>query len=167
VKGTQFTHPCRVRRKASTSCSRSAATALVGLQPSRLATLQVKYSRAYEKPPNAQFKFGIWFRNFPVSEQADFFILAALYPNVTGRGGGKKTSWWLPLILVLSRAEMAEFIASLRTRSGGVDSMFYFGFDTPERVLQTRGAPGQRDFTAFTLANRLPKLRQHLGVATA
>jgi hypothetical protein len=132
---------------------------------SRVATIQVKYSRAYEQRPNAQFRFAIWFRSFPVAEEADFFILAALYPNITGRGTGNRSSWWSPLLLVFSRAEMSEFISSLRTRSGGVERMFYFGFDTQDRVVLTRGATEQRDFTGFTFAYRVAILREHLGAA--
>src|SRR5215813_5905457 len=53
----------------------------------RAAALQVKYSRAYEARQGAPFRFVAWFRSFPVSDRADFFVLASLYPNVTGRGG--------------------------------------------------------------------------------
>lgn len=127
---------------------------------SRSATIQVKYSRAYEKGPAAPFKFVTFYKSFPVAEEADFFILVALYPNVTGRGHGKESSWWLPFMLVFRRDEMAEFISSLRTRSGGVDRMFYFGFDSPDRVFQTRGAPELRDFSTHTFANRLSEIEQ-------
>jgi hypothetical protein len=125
----------------------------------RVATLQVKYSRAYETPPKSKFRFAIWFRGFRVPEEADFVILAALYPNITGKGGGTQASWWLPLLLVFTREEMSGVISSLRTRSGKPDKMFYFGFDSPEQVVQTRGAPEDRDCTDFTFANRLPMLR--------
>ena len=85
---------------------------LKGVQ--RAAALQVKYSRAYEQKSGGPFRFAIWFRSFPVADQVDFFFLAALYPNVTGHGGGKRTSWWLPLMLVFERHEMADLIASLQ-----------------------------------------------------
>jgi hypothetical protein len=131
---------------------------------SRAATLQVKYSRAYEQKPGGQFKFAIWFRSFPVSDQADFFVLATLYPNVTGRGGGKRVSWWSPLMLVFQRSEMAELISSLRTRSGKADRMFYFGFDSADHVVLTRGATEQRDFTPYTFAHRSSLIRRFLGL---
>ena len=131
----------------------------------RTASLQIKYSRAYEQRPTASFKFVTWFRSFPVARQADFFILATLYPNITGRGGGTKSSWWSPLLLVFRHEEMVTFITSLRTRSGKVDRMFYFGFDTPDRVVQIRGAAEQRDFTSFTFTVRLPVLKEYLGPA--
>jgi hypothetical protein len=133
---------------------------------SRVATLQIKYSRAYEKLPNAQFKFETFFRSFAVAEQADFYILATLYPNITGRGGGAKSSWWLPLLLLFSRQEMAELISSLRTRRGAVDRMFYFAFDDPPaRIVQTRGAVQPRDVTSFNFSSRLEVLRQFLSSA--
>src|SRR3954452_25356618 len=50
---------------------------------SRVAAIQVKYSRAYEKP-GSEFKFVTWFKSFRVPPEADFIILVALYPNVTG-----------------------------------------------------------------------------------
>src|SRR3954452_21593803 len=130
---------------------------------SRVATLQVKYSRAYEAKPGSKFKFVIWYRSFRVPPEADFVILASLYPNVTGSGGGKRSSWWLPLLLVFTREEMEVFISSLRTRSGSLDQMFYFGFDSPSCVVQTRGAPEHRDCSEFMLQSRLPLLRTFLG----
>jgi hypothetical protein len=128
---------------------------------SRMATLQVKYSRAYEQPPRRGFKFETLFHSFPVSEFADFFVLASLYPNITGRGDGKQLSSWLPLLLVFKRKEMAEFIASLRTRGGRVDRMFGFGFDSPKRVLHTRGAVEHRDVTRYTFEKRVTDLQAH------
>jgi hypothetical protein len=126
---------------------------------SQIATLQVKYSRAYEAKHGAQFKFAVWFKAFRIPPEADFVILASLYPNITGSGGGKRSSWWLPLMLVFRREEMATFISSLRTKSGNPDTMFYFGFDSPTRVFQTRGAPEHRDWSEFTFQHRLPLLR--------
>ena len=131
----------------------------------RVAALQVKYARAFVKSPKYQFRFEIWFKAFPVSDRADFFVLATLYPNITGRGDGTKSSWWLPLLLLFRREEMNELISSLRTRPGKVERMFYFGFDTPDRVVLTRGKPEHPDFSSFTFAKRLPILKEYLGPA--
>ena len=131
----------------------------------RAATLQVKYSRAYERPPGAQYRFSTWFRAFPVSERADFFVLASLYPRIDGRGSGTKSSWWLPMLLLLRRKEIADLMSSLRTRSGKVDSMFYFGFNKPDCVVLTRGAPEHRDVSSLTFAARLPLLKEYLAGA--
>ncbi|HEY6071414.1 MAG TPA: hypothetical protein VIU85_08585 [Chthoniobacterales bacterium] len=86
-------------------------------------------------------------------------LFFSLYPNVTGIGGGKRNLWWLPLLLVFSRAEMVAFTKSL----GAERKFFRFGFDTPARVLQTLPRT-KRDFTKFTLAtDGIVKLRKHLG----
>lgn len=128
---------------------------------SRLITLQIKYSRSFEQPESRKFRFETLFRAFPVGELADYFVLAALYPNITGKGNGKKDSW-LPLLLLFDQAEMADLIASLRTRSGNVDRMFGFGFDDSNRVLHTRGAAKPRDITPFTFKNRVSELKRRL-----
>lgn len=49
---------------------------------SRVATLQVKYSRAYQSP-RSSFHFTVCFRSFAVPEEADFFVLASLYGSRT------------------------------------------------------------------------------------
>ena len=128
---------------------------------SRTATLQVKYSRAYE-PQRGRLNFAIWFRTFPVPDQADFFVLAALYPNITGRGTGPKAERWLPLLLLFRHNEMVELLASLRTKAGLPDRMFYFGFDSPEQVVLTRGSAEERDFTDFIFSKRVAMLRDFL-----
>jgi hypothetical protein len=128
---------------------------------STVATLQVKYSRAYENE-RKEFRFAIWFRSFPVPEQADFFVLAALYPNITGRANGPRSSWWSSLMLLFTREELAEFLSGLRTKRGHAERMFYFEFDSPERVVLTRGATDRKDLAEYTLENRLALLREYL-----
>jgi len=130
----------------------------------KAATLQIKYGRVFEKKePTRPFKFEALFKCFQ-PQDADFFVLVTLYPNVTGRGGGSRKSWWLPLLLLFTRKEMDQFIASLRKSSGEVEKhMFYFAFDTPENVVLTRGGAGKTpDFTKFTFHSRLPMLREFL-----
>jgi hypothetical protein len=128
----------------------------------RAATLQVKYSRTYPRPPGKEYRFSTWFRAFPVSDRADFFVLASLYPRIDGRGGGTKSSYWLPMLLLLRREEVGELLSSLRARSGKAVSMFYFGFNKPDRVVLTRGAPEHRDFSSCTFSARLPMLKEYL-----
>ena len=122
-------------------------------------------ARAYEQKLQSPFKFGTLFKRFEVGKAADFFVLASLYPNITGRGGGRKASWWLPLMLVFEREEMATFMDLLQTRSGKRERMFYFGFDSPREVVLTRGRSEDRDFTCHTLENRLALIRKFLGAA--
>jgi hypothetical protein len=93
----------------------------------RAATLQVKYSRAYERPPGAKYRFSTWFRAFPVSQRADFFVLASLYPRIDGRGSGTKSSWWLPMLLLLRREELPTQRCAIRS------SLFAGGTATSRR----------------------------------
>jgi hypothetical protein len=130
----------------------------------RCATLQVKYSRAYEQS-RGQFKFGTLFRSFPVREQADFFALASLYPNITGRGDTATSNRWLPLLLLFRRDEMSQFLSRLCTKSGAPERMFYLAFDSPSKVVLTRGAREERDFTTYTFSERIGILKKHLGAA--
>jgi hypothetical protein len=130
---------------------------------SRVAALQVKYSRAYEARPGSEFRFVVWFKAFRVPPECDFVILASLYPNITGSGGGKESSWWRRLLLIFTRKETETFIASLQTRSGSPDKMFYLNFDSSDRVVQTRGAPEHRDCSEYIFHRRLPLLRTFLG----
>jgi hypothetical protein len=68
------------------------------------------------------------------------------------------------MLLLLRREEIAELISSLRTKSGKKDRMFYFGFNKPDLVVLTRGAPEHRDVSSFTFAARLPHLKNYLTV---
>jgi hypothetical protein len=127
---------------------------------SRVATIQVKYSRAFEQPRGSEFEFGTLFTSFRVPPEADFIILANLYPNITGSGEGRKSDSWRRLLLVFRREEMERFMSGLQTKSGNPDRMFYFGFDDPPiRIVQTRGAPEHRDYSEFEFQHRLPMLR--------
>jgi len=69
------------------------------------------------------------------------------------------------MLLLLRREEISDLMSSLRTRSGKVDSMFYFGFNKPDHVVLTRGAPEHRDVSSFTFAARLPLLKEYLSGA--
>lgn len=70
-------------------------------------------------------------------------------------------------MLLFRREEIVDLLSSLRTRSGKRDRMFYFGFDKPDRIVLTRGAPEDLDFnfSSFSLAAGLPVLRRYLGPA--
>ena len=129
------------------------------------ATIQVKYSRAYEQ--RGGHRFGIWFKAFEVPEQADFIIFAALYPTSDGRGDRRRASWWASMMLLFTREELSSFFAGLRTRSGTPDRMFAFGFSTPETIVLIRGTQDrtQTDFTAHLLTNRVKTLQKCLGAA--
>jgi hypothetical protein len=102
---------------------------------------------------------------FPVSERADFYIIASLYPRIDGRGSGTKASYWLPMLLLFRRQEIADLMLSLCPRSSGKkETMFYFGFDEPGHVWLTRGAPKDKplDVSSFTFRSRLSILKECL-----
>ena len=56
--------------------------------PTRAASIQVKFSRTYDKPPSRGYKFATSFNNFTAPEQADFFALLSLYPTNEGSHRG-------------------------------------------------------------------------------
>lgn len=131
------------------------------------ATIQVKFSRVYEQPASVGLRFGTWFNTFDPPLEADFFALASLYPTSEGRHRGARESWWRPLILLFTQLEMAQFMASVKTRRGTRDKMFGFGFSSPEQVVQLRGDQERlrTDFTAHVLERRLQVLADHLRAA--
>jgi len=137
-------------------------------------TIQVKSSRTYSHRPATKmkrkselrkFRFYTWLKTFDCSPEADFFCLVALYPSVDVAEHRERGSWWSPQILVFTQMEMRRLLRSIRTAKGKPDSMFGFGFDTADEVVQTRGYKGrkQRDFSRFLLSERIGALRRALG----
>jgi type I restriction enzyme M protein len=126
----------------------------------RVLTIQVKSSRTYSRPGTASrtkrpFRYYTWFNNFDYPSEADVCILVSLYPAVDTEQRRELGSWWSPLLMVFTKAEMKRFLKSVRTVRGHADKMFGFGFDDPSRVFQTRGDSRRRfrDFSAFFLRN--------------
>ena len=135
---------------------------------SKVATIQIKASRTYEKwnsvtAKNDRYTYDTWFNTFTVSERADWYLLVGIWPPKEGRT--KKTGFrWQHLVLAFTRAEMASFLRSVRTRGGKPDSKFDFGFDDAMRVFQTRGDSRRRfnEFTHRLFENRTTEMRQGL-----
>ncbi len=134
----------------------------------RAASLQVKASRTYSRPaPSERTKdhaFDPFFNRFPLPDQADFVALVAMYPTEVARQSRAKASWWAPVILLFTHAEMHDFLASVRTRDGRPDRMFGFGFDSEAEVFQTRGDQQRRhkSFTEYLVASKIGVLRTFL-----
>ncbi len=137
-------------------------------------TIQIKSSRTYSRkpstraprsPPLRQFRFYTWLKTFDCPPEADFFCLVALYPSVDVAQHRERGSWWSPQILVFTQREMRRLLRSIRTAKGKPDSMFGFGFDDADEVVQTRGYHGrtQRDFSRYLLSHRVGILRRALG----
>lgn len=138
----------------------------------RSMSIQVKSSRTYSRQsPGVRtrkaFRYHTWYNNFDAPPEADFIFLVALYPNDERSRSRAIESWWSQVVMVFTHAEMVEFLASVKTIGGKRDKMFAFGFDTPNRIEQTRGDQFKRyrDFTKHLLAKRVDQLKKFLGVA--
>jgi len=59
---------------------------------------------------------------------------------------------------------MRNVLTNCRTRGGKPDRMFYFSFDTPNEVFQTRGIHDgtQKDFSDFLLDRRIADIEAAL-----
>lgn len=139
----------------------------------RAASLQVKASRTYSPSARTQrskaFRFSTWFNNFELPGEADFVALVAIYPTDEARSSRHRGSWWAPVIMVFTHAEMRRFLRSVRTVGGMRDRMFGFGFNEPSRIYQTRGDQRrrQRDYSPFLLENRVHALQRFLSGSRA
>lgn len=135
---------------------------------SSVATFQIKSSRTYSprivRDESKAFRYHTWFNNFEVPPQADFVVLIALYPPEETRNSRRLSSWWAPVILLFSHAEMRRFLRSVRTVAGARDRMFGFGFNDPNRIYQTRGDQYRRkkEFSAYLLQNRISDVQRFL-----
>lgn len=125
-------------------------------------SIQVKSSRTYSRKPPTQrtrrpFRYYTWFNNFEMPSEADVVLLVAVYPPEESKTSRRRETWWSPVILAFSAAEMRPFLRSVKTRQGKADRMFGFGFDGPDAVFQTRGDQHRRfrDFSSYLLAARV------------
>lgn len=135
----------------------------------RAGSIQIKASRTYSDQRRTlrttlRHTYYTWFNNFELPGEADFVALIALYPPDEARLSRARNSWWAPVILLFSHAEMRRFLRSVRTRQGKRDPMFGFGFDDATAVYQTRGDEQgrRRDFSGYLLGNRLADLKHFL-----
>lgn len=136
---------------------------------SRVATIQIKASRAYaQKPPKRtsikRHRFETWFTRFKVPKEADYFLLFGLFAPEAGRTKKVGTHWYRDCTLLFTQEEMKKFMAKCLTRGGKPDRMFGFGFDDERKVVQTRGDKDRRfkDFTRFLLSKRISLLKTAL-----
>ena len=132
------------------------------------ATIQVKSSRTYSRQTQTDrtkrpFRYYTWFNTFVAPPEADFIALIALYPPET-RLTRNRATWWAPVILVFSRAEMRIFLRGVKTRQGKPDRMFGFGFDDMSAIFQTRGDRHRRhhDFSEHLLHMKITDLKSFL-----
>lgn len=133
----------------------------------RCISIQVKSSRTYSRRTQTArsgkiFRYYTWYNNFDAPPEADFIFLIALFPNDERNGDRGILTWWSQLVLVFTHDEMVNFLNSVMTVGGKKDKMFGFGFDSPDRIEQTRGDQLRRfqDFTPYLLRNRIAKLEE-------
>jgi hypothetical protein len=128
------------------------------------ASFQVKSSRTYSPmPPKrrvskvVKYSYYTWFNAFVVPTQADFFLLVGIYPPEENRTRKVKYSWWDAAVLLFTQAEMREFMAQVKTRKGDPDKMFGFGFDTPAKIILTRGDQERtmQDYSSHLFQSRI------------
>lgn len=140
---------------------------------SRCATFQVKASRTWisagdrtVRPRTGQriFRYTMRFDNFRLPENADFFLLSGMFAPDPHRTKRVEASWYRDCTLLLTAEEMRDFLGNCRTRGGSVDRMFYFSFDNPNEVFQTRGIQDgtHKDFSEFVLDRRLHLVEEAL-----
>ena len=138
-------------------------------RPSRVATIQIKSSRAYaqvapKRKSTQRFRFHTWFNRFKVPREADFFLLFGLYAPDSGKTKRVGRHWYRDCTLLFTQQEMRDFMTICRTRAGKPDRMFGFGFDDENGVFQTRGDKdrGLKDYTGFSLSRRVSLLKTFL-----
>ena len=136
---------------------------------SRVALIQVKASRTYAPdPPKREatiwFQNYTWFNRFEPSPHADFFLLVGLYPPDASRTKRVGRSWYQTCMLLFTLVEMKELIDHCLNVGGGADGKFGFGFNTVDKIVQTRGDQQRRaiEFTHHLLHKRVQLLRDHL-----
>lgn len=134
----------------------------------RAASIQVKASRTYSRrvvtERSGRFRYDTWFNNFELPGEADFVALVALYPPDETRNSRRRGSWWAPVVLLFTHAEMRRFLRRVRTVTGTRDRMFGFGFTEANEIFQTRGDQHRRrrDFSQHLLDRQVPVLRRFL-----
>jgi hypothetical protein len=132
----------------------------------KCASFQVKSSRTYSPMPpkrekTIRYSYTTWFNTFQVPKEADFFLLVGIYPPEENRTKKVVHSWWDSVVLMFTQEEMRDFISQVKTIQGKPDRMFGFGFDSPAKIVLTRGDQHRtmKDYSAFLFQNRIEKIK--------
>ena len=114
-------------------------------------------SRAYTGV-NKSYTNTLWFNRFVPQPNADLFILTGTYTQFP-QNTNKPTSNpdWQNMMLAFTFGEMTTFMEEVRLKkdSSKYDKMFGFGFNSPDKIYQTRGYSEIRDMSYFLLENRI------------
>ncbi len=134
------------------------------------ATIQIKGSRLYSNEPpkrksTERFHFGLWFNNFEVNDNTDFYVLFGLYRKKLSdnlhraRTPGK---WWEHKILIFSYGEMNELLRGLENKSGGRSHSFYLEFNENERgIYLTRGKTVAEPIQEYLLEDKIQSVKKY------
>lgn len=145
--------------------------ALIKCSPrgNRVVTFQIKASRTYIAEPRVvnnrrRFRYTGFFNCFKVPDQADFILICSMFAPDPLRTRPVTARWYRDCTLLFTRDEMKSFFTKCRTRQGKPESMFYFAFDKPEEVYQTRGIQEgtQQDCSHFLLDRRIGEIQNAL-----
>jgi hypothetical protein len=151
---------------------KGADLAIFKISPSgkRVITLQIKASRTWIAEPRTnenrkRFQYTMRFNCFNVPKEADFILFLGMYSPEIQRTRRIEAGWYTDCTLLLTRAETEALMMGCKTKSGKPDIMFYFGFDTPAAVFQTRGICDGKflEYSDKVLDRRIHMLRQALG----
>lgn len=127
-------------------------------------TIQVKLSRTYySEKTNASFPYGLWFKRFPIHNNANWYILVGIFAKRPEDANARVTSTsWDTIMLAFTNKEMAAFMVNLKQKKDPTkdDRMFGFEFDDDKNVFQTRGCVERRDMTRFLIENRLDEIEK-------
>jgi hypothetical protein len=126
------------------------------------ARVQVKGSRSYV----GEDRHYLWYNNFVEKYEpnnADFYMLFGLYQEFkTGKKGVKKGSFWKPITLCFTEADMFDFLQQVRTKKEQKpDRFFAFGFTSPADITCARG-PSDYDVQKHLLSNMMGELKSFL-----
>lgn len=129
-----------------------------------VCTVQVKMSRAYYNV-NKKYQNILWFNRFKPQSNAQWFILIGFYAKFPSDKDRKSNDiTWDHIMLAFNNAEMNNFMEEVRLKSNPdkYDKMFGFGFNTKDKIVQTRGYPKERDMTPYLIENRINEIQETL-----
>ena len=110
------------------------------------------------------FRYTMWFNHFVLPREADFFLLGGMFAPDVLRTQRVDARWYWDCTLLFTSREVRNILDNCSTRAGQPDRMFYFSFDTPNEVFQTRGITmgTQKDFSDFLLDRRIDEIAMKL-----
>lgn len=124
-------------------------------------TVQVKMSRTYYNV-TPKYKNTLWFYRFNVPDNADWFILVGIYAEYPDKAESAKVyePQFREIMLAFKNNEIKEFMEEVRLKKSPdkYDKMFGFGFNSKDKIFQTRGYPTERDMSDYLIEKRINEI---------